>query len=77
MEHIDPAQAKILDQIRAGKPCTFCKDRDPKFAERPPLDQLVAGPQHSAHAHVTEDGYVRHRITELGQLQMHSKTAAA
>ena len=78
MEHIDPAKAKLLDGIRAGKPCSYCKDLDPTFSNRPALDQLVAGVNHSAHAHVTEDGYVRHRMIELGQLtQRRGKTAAA
>jgi hypothetical protein len=78
MEHIDPAKAKLLDSIRAGKLCSYCQDLDPSFTSRPALDQLVAGINHSAHAHVTEDGYVRHRMIELGQLTLRrAKTAAA
>jgi|GEM_PF-630774 hypothetical protein len=78
MEHIDPAKAKLLDGIRAGKPCSYCQDFDPSFSTRPALDQLVSGINHSANAHVTEDGYVRHRMVELGQLtQRRAKTAAA
>jgi hypothetical protein len=78
MEHIDPAKAKLLDSIRAGKPCNYCRDLDPTFSTRPALDQLVAGINHSAHAHVTEDGYVRHRMVELSELtQRRSKVTAA
>ena len=77
MEHIDPAKAKQLDSIRSGKPCSFCRNLDPNFTKRPALDQLVAGFQHSAHAHVTEDGYVQHRMVELGQLELRRKGAAA
>lgn len=77
MEHIDPAKAKVLDQTRAGKPCSFCQEKDPQFAQRPALDQLVAGGQHCAHAHVTEDGYIRHRMVELGELKVRFQVAAA
>lgn len=78
MEHIDPAKAKLLDGIRAGKVCSYCKDLDPTFLTRPALDQLVAGVNHTANAHVTEDGYVRHRMIELGQLTLRrAKTTAA
>jgi len=75
MEHIDPAKAKLLDGIRAGKPCSFCQELDPRFSVRPALDQLVAGLNHSANAHVTDDGYVQHRMIELSQRR--AKTAAA
>ena len=77
MEHIDPAKAKVLDQNRAGKPCSFCQEKDPQFAQRPALDQLVARGQHCAYAHVTEDDYIRHRIVELAELKVRFQVAAA
>ena len=77
MEHIDPAKAKVLDQNRAGKACSFCQEKDPQFGQRPALDQLVSGAQHCAHAHVTEDGYIRHRIVELAELKVRFQVAAA
>jgi hypothetical protein len=42
---------------------------DPHFPKRRALDQLVvANRQHTASAHLTEDGYVRHRVLELGKI---------
>ena len=69
MEHIDPAVVKRSD-TRSGCPCEFCKQLDPHFPKRRPLDQLViANRKHTASAHLTEDGYVRHRVLELGKLK--------
>ena len=49
-----------------GRECIFCKSYDPEFGARQPLDRLVEGKlDESAAAHLTEDGYVRHRIAEL------------
>jgi hypothetical protein len=68
MEHIDPAVVKRSDS-RSGCPCEFCKQMDPHFPKRRALDQLVvANRQHTASAHLTEDGYVRHRVLELGKI---------
>jgi len=51
---------------RTGRECQFCSGLDPNFTKRDPLDRLVVSNLNdTAAAHLTEDGYVRHRITEL------------
>ena len=51
---------------RTGRECQFCSGLDPNFAKRDPLDRLVVSNlSDTAAAHLTEDGYVRHRIAEL------------
>ena len=68
MEHIDPAIAKRFD-TRSSRPCEFCRELDPQFPHRRPLDQMVATTRKAtASAHLTEDGYVRHRIVELRRI---------
>jgi len=51
-----------------GRDCQFCYRADPNFSKREPMDRLVA-PQldNTAAAHLTEDGYIKHRIAELTQ----------
>ena len=67
MEHIDQAISKRFE-VRSSRLCEFCKDLDPQFSNRKPLDQMVvAHRQHSASAHLTEDGYVRPRRLELSR----------
>ncbi len=69
MEHIDPAVTKRLDTPRSSRPCEFCRALDPQFPHRSPLDQMVATTRKAtASAHLTEDGYVRHRILELRRI---------
>ena len=77
MEHIDSAASKRFD-VRSGRPCEFCKEFDPNFPNRKPMDQMVvANRQYTAAAHLTEDGYVRHRMVELSSLvSRHPLTAA-
>lgn len=68
MEHIEQVVRKRFE-VRSCKPCEFCKELDPQFPQRHPLDQMVGASRRSvASAHLTEDGYVQHRILELGQL---------
>ena len=65
MEHIDPAVIYRFD-TRSSRPCEFCRKLDPQFPLRRPLDQMVAWARKPiASAHLTEDGYVRHRMLEL------------
>jgi hypothetical protein len=53
---------------RHGRECRFCRLWDPEFEKRRPEDRLVQWKQSdSASAHLTEDGYVRHRLAELAQ----------
>lgn len=49
---------------RTGRDCQFCRQADPDFAKRKPMDRLVQSDD-IASAHLTEDGYVKHRIAEL------------
>ena len=76
MEHIDPEVMKRFD-TRSSRPCEFCRELDPQFSTRPPLDQMVATTRKAtASAHLSEDGYVRHRILELRRIAAPSPTAA-
>jgi hypothetical protein len=65
VEHIAPAVNHRYD-TRSSRLCEFCRELDPKFPERRPLDQMVVTSRKAiASAHLTEDGYVRHRMLEL------------
>jgi hypothetical protein len=49
-----------------------------KSRQRRPLDQMVAGSRKAiASAHLTEDGYVRHRMVELRKLASRAPLTAA
>jgi hypothetical protein len=49
-----------------GRDCQFCYRVDPNFTKRDPMDRLVLSKlDDTAAAHLTEDGYVKHRIAEL------------
>jgi hypothetical protein len=77
MEHIDPAVNQRFN-VRSGRTCEFCKEFDPKFLARKVMDQMVvANREHTASAHLTEDGYVRHRILELSTLVSRRPLTAA
>jgi hypothetical protein len=57
-----------------GRDCQFCNRVDPNFSKRGLMDRLVAAQlDNTAGAHLTEDGYIRHRIAEL----MQTRTASA
>jgi len=77
MNHINPAVVSRFD-TRSSRPCEFCRELDPKFLERRPPDQMVAiNRRHTASAHLTEDGYVRHRMLELRRIASRSPQTAA
>lgn len=77
MEHIDPAVISRFD-TRSGRLCEFCRELDPQFPRRHPLDQMVASSRKAcASAHLTEDGYVRHRMLELRRLTTRVPLTAA
>jgi len=49
-----------------GRECRFCKQMDPEFNTRQTIDRMVVEKlDDTASAHITEDGYVQHRIAEL------------
>jgi hypothetical protein len=65
VEHINKAAISRFD-THSSRPCEFCREFDPLFPERHPSDQMVATSRKAiASAHLTEDGYVRHRMLEL------------
>ena len=52
--------------FRMGRECQFCSHNDPEFSGRKPIDRLVTAKlEDTAAAHITEDGYVKHRLLEL------------
>jgi hypothetical protein len=59
--HLRPKQ-----DTRTGHDCQFCRQSDPDFGTRNPMDKLVCSRQDdTATAHMTENGYVRHRMLEI------------
>jgi hypothetical protein len=67
VEHIDRTSSSRFD-VRSSRPCEFCRQLDSQFHRRRPLDQMIAcSRQAVASAHLTEDGYVKHRIMELAR----------
>jgi hypothetical protein len=54
------------EETRTGRDCRFCQNSDPDFGERDPMDRLVcSGLNDTAAAHMTEDGYIKHRLFEI------------
>ena len=77
MDHINPAIIHRFD-TRSSRLCEFCRQLDPKFLERRAPDQMVAtNRKDTASAHLTEDGYVRHRMLELSRITSRTPTTAA
>ena len=55
-----------LQDIRTGRDCEFCRQSDPEFEKRTPLDRLVRSERNdTATAHMSENGYVKHRLLEM------------
>ena len=77
MDHINPAVIPRFD-TPSSRLCEFCREFDGKFLERSAPDQMVAtNRKHTASAHLTEDGYVRHRIVELSRIVSRTPITAA
>jgi hypothetical protein len=77
VEHMDPAMKHRFD-TRSSRVCEFCREQDPHFRQRRPLDQMVATTRRAiASAHLTEDGYVRHRVLELRRITSREPLTAA
>jgi hypothetical protein len=52
--------------VPTGRDCQFCSCADPDFFKRDLMDRLVVPMLgDTAAAHISEDGYVKHRIAEL------------
>lgn len=69
-------------ETRNGHDCEFCAKLDPDFGKRRPVDKLVHNKLYAiASGHLSEDGYVKHRMLEiaarLGPTGSSSKTHAA
>ena len=53
-------------ETRSAHMCSFCQLTDPGFNTRKAVDQVIlCGMLESARAHVTEEGFLRHRMAEL------------
>jgi len=77
VEHIDHAVVSRFD-TRSSRPFEFCRELDPEFRDRRPLDQMVACSRRAtASSHLTEDGYVRHRMLELRRIASRVPLTAA
>ncbi len=60
----------LRTDTRTGRDCRFCSQSDPEFAKRAPIDRLVGSNlEDTAAAHLTEDGYVKHRLAELARMR--------
>jgi hypothetical protein len=56
------------NDFRTGRNCQYCQRFDPQFSSRHAIDKLVhPSLEDRASAHLTEDGYVKHRIAELSE----------
>jgi len=63
---------------RTGRECQFCRNMDPAFFGRQPMDRLVQSKlEDVASAHMTEEGYLKHRIAELVKKQAAMSTGSA
>jgi len=62
---MDRLHLRPLQDTHTGRDCKFCQHSDPEFGQHDPLDKLVCSKQNdTATAHMTENGYVRHRLLE-------------
>jgi hypothetical protein len=68
---MDSFHRKPTFDTHTNRTCAFCKQTDPNFARRSLLDQLVKDSD-TAGGHITEEGYLRHRIAELRILKLRS-----
>jgi len=67
-----------VQDTRTGRECQFCRNMDPDFSRRRPMDRMVQSKlEDVASAHMTEEGYVKHRIAELIKKQAAMATGSA
>jgi len=66
---MDPYHRKSRgEDTRNGRDCQFCQAMDPNFYQRQPIDRMVLSKADDcASAHLTEDGYIKHRLAELAR----------
>lgn len=48
-----------------ARDCQFCRQSDPDFGKRETMDRVVSSKNDTAAAHLTENGYVKHRMLEV------------
>jgi hypothetical protein len=54
-------------ETRTGHDCQFCRQFDPEFGRRDPMDRLVCPElKDTAVAHLTENGHIKNRLLEIG-----------
>ena len=59
--HLRPHQ-----ESGAGRDCRFCRQSEADFEKRAPIDRLICAKHEDvATGHVSENGYIRHRILEI------------
>ena len=65
----------VGNDTRIGRDCYFCSQSDPDFSKRSPMDRLVGSNlSDTANAHLTENGYVKHRLAELAKMRVRLST---
>jgi len=63
----------IGKDYRTGRDCQFCRQFDPNFAKRSPIDRSVQEDlEDSANSHISENGHVQHRISQIARLRKES-----
>ena len=61
---------QLHKDYRTGRDCQFCLQFDPDFTTRNPIDRTVQeDSEDSAASHLSENGHVRHRISEISRLR--------
>ena len=59
---VDFSQKKLA----SGRDCQFCREFDPGFGKREPMDRLTCTELNdTAKAHMTENGEIKHRLLEI------------
>jgi hypothetical protein len=56
----------LRTDLHTGRDCQFCSQADPNFHQRAPMDRLVSSKLDDvASSHLTEEGHIQHRLSEL------------
>jgi len=75
---MDFHRASSKHEVHGVRTCDLCGSHDPTFEQRDPLDKLIAaGAEVTARSHITENGYVRHRLVEAKLRQIAATPAKA
>ena len=52
-------------ETRAGRDCPFCREFDPRFGKRDPIDRLVCEQNDTSASHLSVNGEIKHRLLEM------------